>query len=188
MSETKNILITGASGFIGGHVAKYFTEKGERITCLLRPGSDTSFIDDLQINKTIGDILEMESLIKAFKGIDFVIHVAAKVGDWGKYEDFYKTNVQGTLNVLKAALHNKIHNVIITGSVSSYGEEDCPKPKDESSPYRSHYPYFLDKMFPSAMNYYRDTKALMTSESIAFAAKEQYEPHDNRACVGLWGE
>jgi nucleoside-diphosphate-sugar epimerase len=169
MAKAKNILITGASGFIGGHVAKYFAEKGERITCLLRSESNTSFIDDLPVNKTLGDILEIESLENAFKEIDFVIHVAAKVGDWGTYEDFYKTNVQGTLNVLEAALHNKIHNVIITGSVSSYGEEDCLKPKDESSPYRSHYPYFLDKMFPSAMNFYRDTKAQMTSESIVFA-------------------
>jgi nucleoside-diphosphate-sugar epimerase len=171
MSETKNIMITGASGFIGGHVARYFAEKGEQITCLLRPGSDTGFIDDLPVNKTTGDIFEIESLEKAFKGMDFVIHVAARVGDWGKYEDFYKTNVQGTLNVLEAALRNNIRNVIITGSVSSYGEEDCHMPKDESSPYRSHYPYFLDGIFPSAMNYYRDTKALMTSESIAFAEK-----------------
>jgi nucleoside-diphosphate-sugar epimerase len=171
MSETKNIVITGASGFIGGHVAKYFAGKGERITCLLRPGSDTGFIDDLPVNKTMGDILEIESLEQAFMGMDFVIHVAARVGDWGKYEDFYKTNVQGTLNVLEAALHNNIRNVMITGSVSSYGEEDCRSPKNETSPYRSHYPYFMDKMFPSAMNYYRDTKALMTSESIAFAQK-----------------
>jgi nucleoside-diphosphate-sugar epimerase len=171
MSEKKNILITGASGFIGGHVARYFAEKGEQVTCLLRPGSDTSFIDDIQMTRVAGDILDIESLEKAFKGMDFIIHIAARVGDWGKYEDFYNTNVQGTLNVLNAALHNNIRDVILTGTVSSYGEENCKSPKDETNPYRSHYPYFLDRIFPSAMNYYRDTKALMTTESIDFARK-----------------
>lgn len=171
MSEQKNILITGASGFIGGHVTRYFAQKGELITCLLRPEGNTGFIDDLQIKRVIGDINDLESLDRAFKGMDFIIHIAARVGDWGQYKDFYRTNVQGTLHVLNAALRNNIRDVIITGSVSSYGEENCRSPKDESSPYRSHYPYFPGKIFPSAMNYYRDTKAMATSESIDFAKK-----------------
>jgi len=171
MNEKKNILVTGASGFIGGHIVRYFVEKGEEVTCLLRPGGNTRFIDDLPVKRVKGNILDHGCLDRACKGIDFIIHCAAKVGDWGNYQEFYDTNVQGTLNVLNAALINNIRDVIITGSVSSYGEEHCPFLKDESSPYNSHYPYFLDGIFPSAMNHYRDTKALMTASAIEFAEK-----------------
>lgn len=169
MSEKRKILITGASGFIGGHVVRHFVEKGEQVTCLLRPESNTGFIDDLPVKRVAGNILDPDSLDKACQGLDFIIHIAGKVDDWGSYNDFYQTNVQGTMNVLNSALKNNIENVIITGSVSSYGEENCPEPKDENSPYNSHYHYFLDSIFPCAMNHYRDTKALMTQQSIAFA-------------------
>lgn len=171
MIEKKNILVTGASGFIGGHVVRHFVENGEHVTCLLRPGSDTGFIDDLPVKRIQGNILDAESLDLACKGMDFIIHCAARVGDWGNYQEFYETNVQGTLNVLNSALKNNISDVIITGSVSSYGEEHCPELKDESSPYNSHYHYFLDSIFPNAMNHYRDTKALMTASAIEFAEK-----------------
>ncbi len=156
------ILVTGASGFIGGHVIRYLAGRGLAVTCLARVSSDIRFISDLPVRIIHGDITDLASLHQAFKGHDIVVHTAARVDDWGRYHDFYETNVRGTLNVLHAALANSIRRVILTGSVASYGEEDSSGLKDESSPYKSHYPYFLDKLIPSGMNHYRDTKALGT--------------------------
>jgi len=165
------ILVTGASGFIGGHVARYLVDQGLEISCLVRDGSNTGFIKDLPVKLIAGDITDLNGLLTAFRGQDAIIHTAAKVGDWGSYDAFYEANVAGTLNVLKAASENSVGRVIITGSCSSYGEENYPGLKSEESPFHSHYQYFLAGLFPSGMNHYRDTKALMTREAIDFADK-----------------
>jgi len=129
------------------------------------------FISDLPVKILAGDITDIKSLQSAFQGMDAIIHTAARVGDWGSYDEFYRINVVGTTNVLQAAFDNSIKKVVITGSVSSYGEEDHQELKDESSPYNSHYHYFLDRRFPSGMNHYRDTKAISTREAVDFAQK-----------------
>jgi len=164
-----NVLITGAGGFIGSHVAEAFCAEGVTVGCLVRKGSNLTNIKGLPVQLEYGDIMDQESLFKAFKGYDYVIHIAALARDWGSYETFYQTNVEGTLNVLKASVENGIGNVIITSSISVYGEENCRRIKSEDSPHRSHYQYFLDKLFPCKMNYYRDTKALAKEKAIEFA-------------------
>jgi nucleoside-diphosphate-sugar epimerase len=165
------VIVTGATGFIGGHVTRYLCSQGVDVSCFARDSSDTGFIADMPARIVRGDITDPQSLADAFRGQQAVVHTAGRVSDWGRYDDFLATNVTGTLNVLQAALDNSISRVIITGSVSSYGEEHHPQLKSEQSPYNSHYPYFLDGIFPSGMNHYRDTKALMTREATEFARK-----------------
>lgn len=172
MSEERKILITGASGLVGSHIAHYFCRTEKNIYCLVRKESQVDFIKDLPVTLVYGDITDLTRLKELFEGMDWIIHTAAKVTDWGSYSDFYKTNVTGTLNVLKAALKNNIKDVIITGSVSSYGEEDSQVLKDETFSFRSHYPYAFDRDFPSGMNNYRDTKAESTRQAMTYA--EQY--------------
>jgi len=167
------ILVTGATGFIGGHVTRFLVNQGLEVSCLVRENSKAGFIRNLQVSLIKGDIEDIESLRSAFRRQDAIIHTAGKVGDWGSYDSFYEANVKGSLNVLQAAADNAVSRVIMTGSVSSYGEEDYPDLKDESSPFNSHYSYFMDKCFPSGMNHYRDTKALMTREAIDFAEKNR---------------
>ncbi|MCF8371380.1 MAG: NAD-dependent epimerase/dehydratase family protein [Bacteroidales bacterium] len=172
MTEKKHIekvMITGASGFIGGHVAECFCKNGIEVSCLVRESSSLTYIEMLPVKFINGSISYLPFLENVFRGMDSVIHLAGKVSDWGDYEDFYETNVVGTLNVLKACQANHIQNVLITGSISSYGEENSIEVKSEDSPYNSHYQYFLDSIFPCKMNYYRDTKALATMEAIQFA-------------------
>jgi len=169
--KPEKVLVTGASGFIGGHITRCLVEQGVNVSCLARKGSDLRFISHLPVEIIVGDITEKDSLNASFKGMDAIIHSAGKVSDWGCYESFYHANVEGTHNVLQAALDNSIKRVIITGSVSSYGEENYHGLKDESFPYNSHYPYFLDRILPSGMNHYRDTKAISTRESVDFAHK-----------------
>ena len=169
MSEKANILITGASGFIGGHIVRYFTDKGINIYCLVRESSNRHFIKDLPVHFLKGDITNYTGLVKAFENMDLIIHTAAISKDWGTWDSFYDVNVNGTINVLKAAMENNIKNIIITGSVSSYGEENSAILKDENSPNESHYAYFMDSMIPSGMNYYRDSKRIATQEASSYA-------------------
>lgn len=164
-----NVLITGATGFIGSHVAEAFCAQGVSVGCLVRKESDLENIKELPVKLAYGDIVDQESLTKAFQGYDSVIHIAAWARDWGSYETFYQVNVEGTLNVLRACLENGIRKVIITSSCSVYGEENCRQIKREDFPLKSHYHYFLDKIFPCKMNYYRDTKALAKEKAIEFA-------------------
>ncbi|RJP70983.1 MAG: NAD(P)-dependent oxidoreductase [Ignavibacteriales bacterium] len=169
------ILVTGANGLIGSHITEYFHSKGISPFCMVRERSDTGFLKMLGADIVYGDVTDLQKLISVFNsGIDFVIHTAAKVGDWGTYEDFRKVNVEGTSNVLKAAYANSINNLIITGSVSCYGEESSSIVKDENYPYSSHYKYFMDKIFPSALNFYRDTKAEANVQAIKFAELNQF--------------
>jgi nucleoside-diphosphate-sugar epimerase len=171
MEGETNILITGASGLVGGHIAHFFSRHEKNLYCLVRKGSNIDFIKDLPIKIIYGDITDLPGLESHFKGMDWIIHTAAKVADWGNYSDYYSTNVTGTLNVMEAASRNHILNVISTGSVSSYGEENSDVRKDESFGFRSHYSYAFDHILPAGMNHYRDTKAEATRRSLAFATE-----------------
>jgi len=168
--DKSRVMITGATGFIGSHITREFCENQITVGCLIRKGSNLSNIEGLSIELKTGDLRNREELTKAFSGYDLVIHNAAKVADWGDYEGFYQTNVVGTVNVLTACVQAGIKDILITGSNSVYGEENCFAVKNEQSPYNSHYQYFGDSLFPCKLNYYRDTKALAKKEALAFAA------------------
>ncbi|MBU0763427.1 MAG: NAD(P)-dependent oxidoreductase [Bacteroidetes bacterium] len=161
------IILTGATGFIGSHVLNYFRHQGLDPYCIIRNKNNAQIIPEE--NCLTAGLNNPEALTEVMKGADFLIHIAGLARDWGRRDDFYMTNVEGTLNVMKAAVQNGVKNMIITGSISSYGEENSVKVKNEESPYNSHYPYFLDGIFPCAMNYYRDSKAIATQKAIEFA-------------------
>jgi len=173
MTMGERILITGGTGFTGSFIVREFLENGARVTCLVRPGSSLCSLDNCTVDIVEGDITRPRSLVTAFGGHDFVVHNAALVNDWQPYDAFYRANIEGTRNVLHACIANDIKNVIVTGSVSSYGEENCFTVKDESSDDNSHYRYFLDRFVPCRMNHYRDTKALATREAVAIATEHR---------------
>ena len=163
------VMITGATGFIGSHITRAFCENQVKVGCLVREDSSLANLEGLPVEFWIGDIRNTRDLTRAFNGYDWVIHNAAKVSDWGNYDEFYQANVTGTVNVLTACVQVGIKNILLTGSNSVYGEENSPIVKDETSPYNSHYPYFGDHLFPCKLNYYRDTKALAKKAALTFA-------------------
>ncbi len=166
--KMNKVIITGGTGFIGSHIISEFCNNGIEIGCLVRESSNLSNINGLNIQMKYGDLQDLQSLIESFKGYSFVIHNAAYVRDWGDYKIFYKTNIEGTLNVLTACIENGIKDIIMTGSNAVYGEEDTKEIKDETFDYNSHYKYFLDRIFSCKLNYYRDTKAIATRKAIKF--------------------
>jgi nucleoside-diphosphate-sugar epimerase len=149
-----HVVITGGNGFIGSHITALFKEKG---------------VDIRHPDSRALDIGDLPALCAALHGADVVIHNAALVKDWGSRQRFLEINVRGTENVLAACRENGVRHVILTGSCSVFGEEHQPTVKDEQSPKNSHYPYFLDRIFPSAMNHYRDSKREAVEKAIAFA-------------------
>jgi nucleoside-diphosphate-sugar epimerase len=169
MNTPDRILLTGATGFIGSHVLEKLGAAGFQVVALARPESNLSHVRSLQAEVHYGDVRDLPGLRQAVRGCAQVIHTAALASDWAPRQEFYQTNVTGTLNVLEAARLEGVSHVTITGSISSYGEEDSREAKDETSPYRSHYPYFMDAVFASGFNRYRDSKALGTQQATALA-------------------
>ncbi len=167
------VFITGGTGFIGSHIVEEFCRQGIEVACLVRPTSNLDYLEELPVNLVEGDVRNYSSIRKAVAGCDWIIHNAAYAADWGSYDQFYATNVEGTLNLLRAGVENNIKNIILTSSISVYGEEDSDQIKDESCAYNAHYDYFLDNLVPCKMNYYRDTKAQAEKEAIDYAQKQE---------------
>ncbi len=98
------MLITGATGFVGSHVAEQARERGIRVRSLARPGADTELLRSLSVEILPGDLAEPHSLFPVCQGVTVVVHCAAKVGDWGDLAEFRRINVAGTGALIDAAL------------------------------------------------------------------------------------
>jgi len=170
-NDKHRVFITGANGLIGSHITEYFSDMKISLVCGVRKSADISHISNLPVEVRYIDIRHLDSLITSFNDCDFVIHTAGLTNDWSKYRDTYETNVVGTLNVLRACKINGIKNVIITGSIASYGEENSIIIKDENSPFKPRQHYFLEKLIPSRMNFYRISKAECTRQATDFGSK-----------------
>src|SRR5271156_1658758 len=92
-------LITGATGFVGGHIAEAFVERGWPVSAIVRPTSDTAFLQQLGVTLHTGELHDPKLVATALNDIDVVVHTAAKVGDWGPVEEYRAANVD-TLRVL----------------------------------------------------------------------------------------
>lgn len=128
-------LVTGATGFIGYHVAKMLREKGVAVRALVRQGSDASSLKFLGIEPVVGDVLDLDSVRKALDGCRQCYHLAADYRIWVKDPKvMYGINVQGTKNVMEAALEKRIEKVVYTSSVGVLAACANGKPSNEATP------------------------------------------------------
>jgi len=169
IQNSNSIFLTGATGFIGSHVAEYFCNRGVEVHCGVRPTSEISFLETLPVKISYIDLHDQDSLVRKIQQVGFVIHTAGLVNDWSAYQEFYDTNVIGTRNLVNACVSAGIQNLIITGTNASYGEENSSEFKNEDSPDKPHYPYFLEKLIPNRLNHYRVTKHMATKEAVQMA-------------------
>ncbi|HMC88151.1 MAG TPA: NAD-dependent epimerase/dehydratase family protein [Gemmataceae bacterium] len=96
--------ITGATGFVGSHVAEACAAKGIAIRTLARPSSDTALLEKLGATILRGELGDRELLRRGLEGAEVVVHCAAKVGDWGPVEEYRAVNVEmlrGLLEICK---------------------------------------------------------------------------------------
>ncbi|HVO63957.1 MAG TPA: hopanoid-associated sugar epimerase [Terriglobales bacterium] len=127
--------VTGATGFVGSHVARVLHENGADLRLLVRPTSNPKNIEALHAERAVGDLRDPESLQKAMSGCDTVFHVAADYRLWIRDPDqMYRSNVEGTRAILGAAQTNGVRRVVYTSSVATMGFTSNGHPADEDSP------------------------------------------------------
>lgn len=114
------ILISGGTGFLGSYSAKYFLEKGYTIGIIGRNEKIGNELSALGIKFHKGDFTRVEDLEGIFDDYDYVVHSGALSSPWGKYDDFYKTNVIGTKNMVEASIKANIKKFIHISSPSIY--------------------------------------------------------------------
>lgn len=112
-------LVTGASGFLGWHVARLLLQHGHTVRALCRPQSE---IRELEVERRDGDLRDPESITRAVQGCDYVFHVAADYRLWTRNpQQLYDSNVQGTANVLAAAQRAGVQRIVYTSTVGCIG-------------------------------------------------------------------
>lgn len=120
-SRSDACLITGATGFIGGHLAQRLVEDGHQVRCLVRESSDTSLLDSLDVEIVVGDLTSARSLTRATKGCRYVLHCGALVSDWGTTEEISRINAGGTRNLLDASVDASVERFIHFSTTDVYG-------------------------------------------------------------------
>ena len=113
------MLVTGASGFLGWHVARLLIEQGYKVRALVRPASQ---IRELDVERATGDLRDADSLRAAVEGCGVVFHVAADYRLWAAHpEELYRSNVDGTRNLLESARRAGVERVVYTSTVGCIG-------------------------------------------------------------------
>ena len=112
--------ITGATGFVGSHVAERVRQRGDVARCLVRASGDTSFLKSIGAEIVVGELTDADVLKPALVGVDVVVHSAAKVGDWGPVEEYRKVNVEGLRALLDAVKGQPISRFVDISSLGVY--------------------------------------------------------------------
>jgi dihydroflavonol-4-reductase len=127
--------VTGATGFVGSHVARVLSEQGAGLRLLVRSSSNLKNLEGLNAERVVGDLCQPDSLEKAISGCEVVFHVAADYRLWVRDpEQMYRANVEGTRALLKAAKKCGVRRVVYTSSVATMGFTSNGHLADENSP------------------------------------------------------
>ena len=129
------ILVTGATGFVGGNLARELCVRGYEVRALVRPGSSVLTIKDTSVERVEGDILDRESVRRAAAGCQAVFHCAAAYTFWSKDpQGVRRANVEGTVNVLQCAAAARVERIVYTSTVSTIGMPKDGGLGDEDTP------------------------------------------------------
>ncbi len=152
--------VTGATGFIGSNVARALLKRGVEVCALVRPNADRSNLAGLDVKMVEGDLLDFDSLKRGMDGCKQVYHVGALYSFWVRPRRLiYDVNVEGTRNVLRAAMDKRIGKVVYTSSVAALGLRDDGRPTDETTPVN----------FSDIIGDYKKSKYLAEQVALEFA-------------------
>lgn len=116
------VFLTGATGFVGSHVARSLADQGAQLRVLVRPTSNLANLEGLNAETATGDLLQPEGLRSALRGCDALMHVAADYRLWVRNpETMYATNVEGTRALLRIAREEGVPRAVYTSSVATMG-------------------------------------------------------------------
>jgi len=129
------VFLTGATGFVGSHVAREVAARGADLRLLVRRTSNLSNLEGLAAETVTGDLLEPESIRSAVRGCDAMLHVAADYRLWVRDPDaMYRANVEGTRSLLRIAREEGVPRCVYTSSVATMGFKTDGTIVDESTP------------------------------------------------------
>jgi 2-alkyl-3-oxoalkanoate reductase len=149
-------LVTGPGGFLGRYIVEQLIARGDKVRGLARGNYPELAAQGVELVR--GDLADRKTVLAACEGVDCIFHVAGRVGVWGKWTDYFRDNVRGTLNLLGGCQQHGVERMVFTSSpsVTFTGEDQCNV--DESAPYATkwlaHYPHSkaLAEQFALAMN------------------------------------
>jgi len=127
------VLLTGGSGFVGGHVARQLVADGHELRLLVRPTSDTSLIDDLPFERALGDLREPDTLTAACTGMDAVVHCAAVLRAVD-HQDFIRANRIGTSSLAESAAAAGTERFVYVSSIAAQGPARGSSPEPPDTP------------------------------------------------------
>ncbi len=154
-------LVTGATGFLGSHVARQLVARGDTVRVLVRASSSNRAISDLSLEYVTGDLRDAASLERAMNGVQRVFHVAADYRLWARHsKDIYESNVGGTKNVLAAAKRAGVSQLIYTSTVATIAVERPELPNE-----------FTEAKLEEMIGHYKRSK-WMAEQEVLNAAKE----------------
>jgi len=166
------VLVTGGGGFLGGAVVKRLVDRGEEVRSLARNKYDE--LAKMGVDQIQGDISDTETVARACDSRDIVFHVAAKPPPWGRYDDYFRVNVNGTQNVINACLDQKIPRLVYTSTPSVVFNGKDIEGVDESMPYPEKF-----------CTHYSETKAIAEQHVVNATGRELktiiLRPHE------IWG-
>jgi nucleoside-diphosphate-sugar epimerase len=157
------VLVTGATGFLGSHIAERLVKRGDDVRALVRPASKTAFLESLGgVDFVQGDVTDASSLGPALAGVDVVYHAAALVSDFDPWQKFQTVNINGTRNMFKAAAAAGIPRFLHVSTDGVYRYKDLRHGVTEESP--------MEKRF-GPMDDYRRSKTAAEHIARRFQAK-----------------
>ncbi len=170
-----NVLVTGATGFVGTHLVRKLAAQGDKVRCLVRKSSNVGALKKMDVEFAQGDITHYESLLEAARGQDIIYHCAALVSIGPTRSEFYLANVEGTRNVLKACEKAGVKKLAHVSTQSVTFDFTDKYNADETTP----FPY-------TYKDFYSETKALAEREVLDAARNRRV-----RACAvrptWVWG-
>jgi nucleoside-diphosphate-sugar epimerase len=145
------VLVTGATGLLGSHIAERLVAQGYAVRALVRSTSRTEFLNELGVEIVRGDLTDPAACERALGGCSLLFHCAAKVGDWGSWREFQLGCLDATRTLALAASRAGVERFVHVSSTSAYGHPpDGSPPIDESAPLGQnvwyHDPYTWSKV------------------------------------------
>ncbi len=142
-SSHLTVLVTGGGGFLGSAIIERLVARGDAVRSLAR--GDYPELTAKGVDQIRGDIGDRQIVETACRGVQLVFHVAAKPPPWGRYRDYYKTNVTGTQNVIDGCARNNISRLVYTSTPSVVFDGTEMQGVDESVPYPPRFKAFYPK-------------------------------------------